>query len=308
MEMIREALTTIPSLTMVKETQKDNVPSASYPAYDLGWDKQAANPSCTLPPNPSNIHLLPYPIPHIQGHLRDEPSTYQSPPHANYSHYSVASNDQNDPNAFLPHYFTPHQSYSPSLLQRYPRPTPTGYREPSFRLIPQGSTASSRRRRGARAIEYSGLWIDEDELLESLMEPNGKLYVHQCFWEEDRSPCHLWIKSDKSCINAHIQKWHRGRPGGEKLEVDCHWSPCGKRMLKESIARHVLSVHLGEMWECQGCGKGIARKDACGRHVVKADLEGCRTAGALVTYSAEVRVIDARAALESGGRMRYADA
>ena len=89
--MIREALTTIPSLTMVKETQKDNVPSASYPAYDLGWDKQAANPSCTLPPNPSNIHLLPYPIPHIQGHLRDEPSTYQSPPHANYSHYSVAS-------------------------------------------------------------------------------------------------------------------------------------------------------------------------------------------------------------------------
>lgn len=79
-------------------------------------------------------------------------------------------------------------------------------------------------------------------------------------------------------------------------------------MLKESIARHVLSVHLGEMWECQGCGKGIARKDAYGRHVVKADLEGCRTAGALVTYSAEVRVIDARAALESGGRIRYADA
>ncbi|KAI9573222.1 hypothetical protein HD554DRAFT_1996017, partial [Boletus coccyginus] len=93
--------------------------------------------------------------------------------------------------------------------------------------------------------------------------------VHQCLWEEDCSPCHLWIKGDKSCINAHIQKWHKGRPGENKLEVDCRWSSCGKMMLKESISRHVLGVHLGETWKCQGCGKGIARKDAYGQHAVR---------------------------------------
>lgn len=79
-------------------------------------------------------------------------------------------------------------------------------------------------------------------------------------------------------------------------------------MLKESISRHILSIHLGETWECQGCGKAIARKDVYVRHAVRSDFEGCRTAGALITYSADVRVIDARAALDGGGGLRYVDA
>jgi hypothetical protein len=79
-------------------------------------------------------------------------------------------------------------------------------------------------------------------------------------------------------------------------------------MLKESISRHILNIHLGETWECQGCEKAITRKDVYGRHAVSSDFEGCRTAGALITYSADVRVINARAALDSGGRLRYADA
>ncbi|KAI9573252.1 hypothetical protein HD554DRAFT_1998555, partial [Boletus coccyginus] len=90
-----------------------------------------------------------------------------------------------------------------------------------------------------------------------------------CRWEEDRSPCGLWIRGDKPCINAHIQKWHGGKPGGDKFKVDCRWSACGKTMLKESIARHILTIHLGEMWECQGCRKKIVRNDAYGRHVAR---------------------------------------
>ncbi|KAF8420567.1 hypothetical protein L210DRAFT_804090, partial [Boletus edulis BED1] len=91
----------------------------------------------------------------------------------------------------------------------------------------------------------------------------------QCCWEEDRSPCLLWITGDKSRINAHIQRWHGWNPGGDKLQVDCRWSACGKMMLKESIARHIVNIHLGAMWECQGCGKDFVRNDVYGQHAAK---------------------------------------
>ncbi|KAF9232217.1 hypothetical protein BU15DRAFT_16899, partial [Melanogaster broomeanus] len=81
--------------------------------------------------------------------------------------------------------------------------------------------------------------------------------LHECRWEEHLSPCHLWIKGDKSCIRSHIQKWHGGKPGGDKLEATCLWSACQEMMLKESIARHVVNIHLEEKWRCQGCGQEI---------------------------------------------------
>ena len=237
----------------------------------------------------------------------DGPSAYQSLSHATHYYHPSAWNEH----SFIPRHPPSRQSFSPSLPHWFPRQTSTGHLEPDprFRLAPpQQPPALSRCGRGARAIEYDGLWIDEEELLEGLTEPNGKLNVHQCLWEEDRSPCPLWIKGDKSSISAHIQKWHRGRPGEDKLEVDCRWSTCRKTMLKESISRHILSIHLGETWECQGCGKAIARKDVYVRHAVRSDFEGCRTAGALITYFADVRVIDARTALDGGGGLRYVDA
>ncbi|KIK84614.1 hypothetical protein PAXRUDRAFT_832004 [Paxillus rubicundulus Ve08.2h10] len=166
--------------------------------------------------------------------------------------------------------------------------------------LPQNdSTTTSRRRKGpTRAIEYKGLRMDEEELLEGWMAPDGKITVHQCRWEQDLSPCHLWIKGDKSYINDHIQKWHGGKAGGDKLRVECRWSTCQKKMFKESIARHVVTCHLGEKWKCQGCREEIVRKDAYERHAIK---EGCRDAGALIMYYADARMIDARAALTEGG-------
>ncbi|KIJ11286.1 hypothetical protein PAXINDRAFT_84709, partial [Paxillus involutus ATCC 200175] len=116
-------------------------------------------------------------------------------------------------------------------------------------------------------------------------------------------PCNLWIKGDKSWINDHIQKWHGGKPGGDKVEVDCRWSTCQKKMLKESISRHVVTIHLGEKWKCQGCREEIVRKDAYERHASK---EGCQDAGALIMYYADARMIDTCAALGEGGG--YADA
>ncbi|KAF9222380.1 hypothetical protein BS17DRAFT_783631 [Gyrodon lividus] len=172
----------------------------------------------------------------------------------------------------------------------------------------QNVAPPSRRKRPARAIECDGFWIDEEELLEGLMATDGKINVHECRWEEHCSPCHLWIRGDKSCIGSHIQKWHGGKPGGDKFEADCRWSTCQKTMLKESISRHVVGIHLREKWKCQGCREEIARKDAYRRHAERSSKEECRNAGALIMYDADARMVDARTALASGGRRRYANA
>lgn len=164
---------------------------------------------------------------------------------------------------------------------------------------------TTRCRQPARAIEYYGLWIDEAELQQGLAEPNGNISVYPCRWE-DQSPCRLWVKGVKSCINLHIQKWHGGKPGGNKVKTDCRWSGCGMVMQRQSIARHIVTVHLGEVWECQGCGKEITRNDAYEQHAARSNFEDCRTSGALVTYSAGARVVNTRTALDGGGKLRYA--
>ena len=298
--------------------------SGFYSAYDLGqngthWVSHTPfDPPRTSWPTPPDRQPL-FPL-HDQEngtlwhHVLDQSSVHPSHPcssHATHSHYPSSSNDKNVTEPSIPH-LSP-QSFTPTSPHFSPHPASTGPLESDhrphhvfYRAPPQDSTGSSRRRRAARAIEYNGLWIDEEELLKALTEPDGKLTVHQCRWGDDHSPCPLWIKGDKSCINTHIQKWHGGKPGGDKFQADCRWSACGKSMLKESIARHIVTVHLGEVWECQGCGKEIVRNDAYGRHAVRSNFNACRTSGALITYSVDARVIDARAALESGGRLRYA--
>lgn len=66
-------------------------------------------------------------------------------------------------------------------------------------------------------IEYDGFWIDQEELLNVLSEPDGK-FNFQSRWEENHSLYHLWIRGDRSFINMYIQKWH-GKPGGDKLSL-----------------------------------------------------------------------------------------
>ncbi|KIJ10112.1 hypothetical protein PAXINDRAFT_102093 [Paxillus involutus ATCC 200175] len=219
---------------------------------------------------------------------------------------------------------TVHAATSPSFpLNPFSHPSPYHDPQPSPSVhigldgrthsgvyyLPQNDSAnpSRRRNRPARAIEHDGLLMDEEELLEGLMAPGAKITVHECRWEENSSPCHLWVKSDKSYINTHIQKWHGGAPGGDKVKTHCRWSTCQKKMLKESVCRHVVNIHLEEKWECQGCGGEIARKDAYGRHAERAKNAACRNAGALIMYYAGARVIDARAALASRSGGRHAD-
>ena len=325
MQMVLEPWSTPFSPTAVDQTHTEHMTSASHSAYvprpyRTQWDSHAEiDPPSRLWPNSSDSlrHLE---LPLIEQEIHDsghhhfyEPNAYRSlssSSHATCSHFPSAPDEQNVTNPFIPHHLPSHQSLSPFSPHWCPQTTSTGYLEPGSRfrhIPPQDSTISSRRRRCIRAVEYSGLWIDEEELLKGLMKPDGKLNVHQCRWEEGHSPCHLWIKGDKSSINAHIQKWHNGKSGGDKVEVGCLWSACGRTMLKVSIARHIVSIQLGEMWECLGCGKEITRNDTFGKHAVTSDFEPCRNAGALITYAADVRMIDVRAALDNGGRVRYAD-
>ncbi|KAI9454938.1 hypothetical protein HD554DRAFT_2317817 [Boletus coccyginus] len=183
-------------------THDDCMTSASRFAYDPDpygtcWDSHTAFGSpWILWPDPPDRRLLTHSIEqekdiHDPGnHFPDELSTHRSLLHATYSHYPNVSNDQNVTNSIITSNLPSHGAFSPSLPYWYLRPTSNGYLEsdPHSRLVPpQDSTASSRRRRGVRAVEYGGLWINEEELLEGLTESGVKLNVHQCLWEEDRA-------------------------------------------------------------------------------------------------------------------------
>lgn len=320
-----EVSSTLSSSTAINEQHGDHTILASYSTYDLcqngaRWDNGATFDSPrTIWPTSDRQPLNPLvdqEINTLWHNFLNQSSAHPSSSctsHVTHSHYSGLSNDENARAPFIPHPLPPHQSFSPYLPYCSPPPTSSGFPETdphshhSFSQVPRRDpTISSYRRRAARAIEYNWLWIDEEDLLRGLTEPDGKLNIHRCQWEVDHSPCHLWISGDKSSINAHIQKWHGGKPGGEKLQVNCRWPACGKTMLKESIARHIVTIHLGQTWECQGCGKEISRNDSYMQHAARSKLEACRDAGPLITHSPDALEIDARVALDSGGRLRYA--
>ena len=74
-------------------------------------------------------------------------------------------------------------------------------------------------------------------------------------------------------------------------------------MRKDSINCHVVTVHLGEGFHCEGCDQEFPRKDVYNQHVE--DNEACRGAGSAMVYGTAPRVIDTRQALHRGA-IRYA--
>ncbi|KIJ05301.1 hypothetical protein PAXINDRAFT_103830 [Paxillus involutus ATCC 200175] len=275
--------------------------------YDNGRDEFSSGGRAVF----RSLNVVPCPASPLLGPLAEQHSAsfghrFSEQHTSNFFHHWNQAETQNTVHAATSPAFPHLNPFSHPSPYHDPQPSPVhigsdGRTYSGVYHLPQNDSANPSRRRSrlARAIEYGGLWMDEDELLEGLMAPDGKITVHECRWEENSSPCHLWIKGDKSYINTHIQKWHGGKPGGDKLEADCRWSTCQKKMLKESVCRHMVNIHLEEKWECQGCGGEIARKDAYGRHAEKAKNAACRNAGALIMYCAGARVIDARAALAS---------
>ena len=304
------------SSTRMVEVHGNHMMPTPFSAYGLGRngthldDYVGSSPCGTLQPAPYYPEKQPLLYLVGQGthdsgaYLHGDSNAYLPLAHSPFEvpFYYPTSSNQDTPGPFIPHYVPRSPSFSPSSPLWVTHQASRSY-SPIF--LPQcpDPNGTARRRRPARAVEYEGLWIDDEELSQGLLEPDGTLHVHQCRWEEDQSPCHLWVKGDKSCINVHIQKWHGGKAGGDEHKIACRWSGCGMTMWKESIARHIVNIHLGEIWKCQGCGKGIARGDAYRRHAAK--YKACQASGVVITYDG-AKVVDARAALASGGNVRYA--
>ena len=179
---------------------------------------------------------------------------------------------------------------APAVIYRSPEKTGTG----------------RRRCRRACAINIEGLWIDKDDLSTGAGQGSGMISVYECHWAGSSNTCGMWTIGSRAHVGAHIRKWHNQSHADSTIKCQCQWDGCttSKAMLKDSINRHVVTVHLGEGFHCQGCNKEFSRKDVYNKHVTSADV--CRDAGAAIVYATEHRVIDARQALQRGGdAVRY---
>jgi hypothetical protein len=241
-------------LTLVKEWP----PSLNY---DQGRDVFPSNGGATFgSSNAAPWLITPFLAPVAEQQTAGFDHSFYGQHTGNFSHHRSLEDAQHTVHTPTPPSFPHYNSFS-SPPYHSPQQSPSvgsdGRHYYGVYLPQNDSTTASRRRKGpARAIEYEGLRMDEEELLQGWSAPDGKITVHQCRWEQDLSPCHLWIKGDKSCINDHIQKWHGGKTGGDKLEVVCRWSTCQKKMLKESISRHVVTRSPRGKVEVPGLQRG----------------------------------------------------
>lgn len=172
---------------------------------------------------------------------------------------------------------------------------------------PEKKVSDRRRHRRACAVEIEGTWIDKDDLYMGAVQGNGMISVHECQWAKYSNPCGMWIVGSRSHVGAHIRKWH-AQMHVENARTNCLWDGCtiDHVMLKDSIKRHVVSVHLGETFQCQSCPKVFPRSNVYDKHAEKS--EGCRGVGATIVYGTERKVIDTHRALKGkGNKVRYTD-
>ncbi|KAF8549734.1 hypothetical protein OG21DRAFT_557995 [Imleria badia] len=169
---------------------------------------------------------------------------------------------------------------------------------------PEKMGSSHRSSQPACAINFEGLWIDKDDLDSAAGRGDSMISVHECQWDMTSNPCGMWIVCDRSRVGAHIRKWHTGEWNASRKIAKCLWGGCTATMHTDSINRHVLSVHLGEAFHCQGCDKEFARKDTYIQHVKRDDV--CRHTGPVKVYGTKRRVIDTRNAVRQGVAIRYA--
>ena len=139
-------------------------------------------------------------------------------------------------------------------------------------------------------VNIEGLLIDKDDLYPGAGHGSSMISVHECRWAAPSNPCGMWIICSKSRVGAHIRKWHPS----QNATTECLWDGCtrSKAMRKDSINRHVVTVHLGEGFRCQGCDQEFPRKDVYNLHAD--NRQACRDAGVAMVYGTECKVIDTR--------------
>ncbi|KAF9222469.1 hypothetical protein BS17DRAFT_191253 [Gyrodon lividus] len=153
-----------------------------------------------------------------------------------------------------------------------------------------------------RVIEIEGIIVDEEECRQGQIKGINKIDLYHCDWDLQGSPCGMWIGGDKRDIREHLQKWHNVRRGQDKVPIHCLWLGCTtKPLLKESLSRHVRSVHLGLKWKCVWCNAQYTREDAGRKHEHAEGVEGKVHQAVQVTVlpGEGARVINMHAILEA---------
>lgn len=95
----------------------------------------------------------------------------------------------------------------------------------------------------------------------------------RCRWD---GGCLSVLTVDRSEVMKHLQLLHGVKSGGDKDKMPCHWDGCGKEMQKESISRHIVTVHLSDKMKCGSCGKQFTRSDSKLRHLKVSKRKECR--------------------------------
>ncbi|KAN0081631.1 hypothetical protein V8E55_009255 [Tylopilus felleus] len=169
---------------------------------------------------------------------------------------------------------------------------------------PERTNSGRRRYQRASAINIEGTLIDKEDLYTSAGQGDGMISVHECQWAISTNPCGMWIIGTRSHVSAHVRKWHSPRHTAKT--AGCLWGGCTTRkaMLRDSLNRHILTVHLREGFHCHGCNQTFSRKDVYDTHVGSDEV--CKHAGVAIVYSTERRMIDTRRALQrAGDAVRY---
>lgn len=102
--------------------------------------------------------------------------------------------------------------------------------------------------------------------LDSTGHSASPVSVYQCQWFHDTGPCGALVAGTKHAIGQHLKAEHGLQLKADKMIQVCHWEACQKSMRRESIARHILAVHMQDKVPCPGCGSRFARTDYMQRH------------------------------------------
>ncbi|KAJ8584899.1 hypothetical protein M405DRAFT_826034 [Rhizopogon salebrosus TDB-379] len=65
--------------------------------------------------------------------------------------------------------------------------------------------------------------------------------------------------------STHLLERHVIR-GPDDMPVRCAWIGCSEEVKKESICRHVQSIHLFIVYPCDTCGQSFSREYALNKH------------------------------------------
>ncbi|KAF9219953.1 hypothetical protein BS17DRAFT_363923 [Gyrodon lividus] len=104
--------------------------------------------------------------------------------------------------------------------------------------------------------------------------------MHECQWSHDGASCGTFLAGNKREIALHLRDADAiPLQGNTKKPQKCLWKGCRKTMHKESIARHILAVHMKETVHCARCKSSFARNDSLQRHLRGTGDRTCRGKG-----------------------------